>query len=807
MIQPMDRYNQPHPGMMTRPHNASPRNRVTEEFRKRVQQWNGGDNTLSTVRGNDHFGRPVGINSTATRNKTVLKSSPEQLAAASDRVEQEAGNTRPSMFGVALCYTVANAPPERSGVNSELAQGWKRRPRINQEKSQVISDKNENILDCVDTNTNIAPIQAADSEAPIIKPTDVNHKTSARRRPTPPPKPKKKISIKNSDQTVVKLQDAQVSHTKCLHDEGQMTIQVDTNTNTAIGPQVNIPTQAADTETPIVQPIDAKPKTSARRRPTPPPKPKKKSSMKNSDRTVVELHDSQVSLTDTKYLHDKGRMTIQEIVKPQAAVTTQAGVHEQPQPQQALLGEQQITNAGNEGFPTTRTRANPCDVAVEQSALTVQSTELEQLQAREAAHQQEVVKMKQEYKGELKTQLTDHNNTLAVLTSQLDAAKVENARLLTSADQTRLDHQRQLVELQHGLNRKVKADENASLQHQKEVEQRANQQFEDIFQHYENEIQRLTTKNEQLEAKSNYKDELAPYILPYLPELGEQQGSGSYGSVYPIQLYGICCIAKRIHDILLGQGREEGVNLEDKRAAYCKFYHECVLLSRIRHPNIVQFMGVYYGPQRDYGRELTLVMERMYTNLEDCLKQYSNIEMWLKVSILLDISQGLLYLHSRGVVHRDLTAANILLTTSFHAKIADLGVSRIINVHHQQSMIPGALGYMPPEALTEIPKYGSALDVFSFGVLILFVVLQKFPQYYDDLVTPEGLIHKESHIQKRSKWINMLPSDHPFVQLICDCLQDVPERRPTTNNLNYMLIQIAAMHPKPYQDIIDMQKR
>ena len=90
---------------------------------------------------------------------------------------------------------------------------------------------------------------------------------------------------------------------------------------------------------------------------------------------------------------------LQEIVKPQAAVTTQAGVHEQPQPQQALLGEQQITNAGNEGFPTTRTRANPCDVAVEQSALTVQSTELEQqLQAREAAHQQEIVKMKQEYK-------------------------------------------------------------------------------------------------------------------------------------------------------------------------------------------------------------------------------------------------------------------------------------------------------------------------------------------------------------------------------------------------------------------------
>ncbi len=55
------------------------------------------------------------------------------------------------------------------------------------------------------------------------------------------------------------------------------------------------------------------------------------------------------------------------------------------------------------------------------------------------------------------------------------------------------------------------------------------------------------------------------------------------------------------------------------------FYSECVLLSRMRHPNIVQFMDV---PQRDYGRELTLVMERLYMNLENCLELYQNLEMW-----------------------------------------------------------------------------------------------------------------------------------------------------------------------------------
>ncbi|XP_064385222.1 cyclin-dependent kinase 11B-like isoform X3 [Halichondria panicea] len=432
----------------------------------------------------------------------------------------------------------------------------------------------------------------------------------------------------------------------------------------------------------------------------------------------------------------------------------------------------------------------------------------------------------------------EFNKALAIQTSQLDAARAEKARLLTTSDQTWLDHQRELDEIRQqndGLNHTVKKYEadiqqllsdnertreldrkigeyniivqalKTNLQRQKDQNQNlttTNQELNVILQQRDHKIQ-------QLEVCLSNKDELSPYILHQIPDLGECKGAGSYGSVHSIQLNGISCIAKRIHDILLGQGKEERVSLEDKRAAYQKFYTECVLLSRMRHPNIVQFMGVHYGPQRDYGKELTLVMERLYMNLEDCLKQYKNVEMWLRVSILLDISQGLLHLHSQGIIHRDLTAANVLLTTSFHAKIADLGVSRIINVHplaaSKQSMIPGALGYMPPEVLAERPEYGSALDIFSFGVLILFVLLQVFPQYFDNLVTPDGLIRKESHIQKRSKWINKLSFENPFRQLICDCLQDDPARRPATNNLNSSLIQIAKTYPKPYQDIINMR--
>ncbi len=187
------------------------------------------------------------------------------------------------------------------------------------------------------------------------------------------------------------------------------------------------------------------------------------------------------------------------------------------------------------------------------------------------------------------------------------------------------------------------------------------------------------------------------------------------------------------------------------------------------------------------------------------------IEMWLKISILLDVSKGLLHLHSHDIVHRDLTAPNILLTTSFHAKIADLGVSRIIDVHplaaSKQSMIPGTLGYMPPEALVETPKYGSALDVFSFGVLTLFVVLQEYPQYYEEGITAAGIERKEIQIQKRMKWIVKLSPDDPLRQLVCLCLQDEPQRRPTTNDLNSTLICFAQQFPKPFVDTIEMQRK
>ena len=149
-------------------------------------------------------------------------------------------------------------------------------------------------------------------------------------------------------------------------------------------------------------------------------------------------------------------------------------------------------------------------------------------------------------------------------------------------------------------------------------------------------------------------------------------------------------------------------------------------MSNLRHPNITQFMGVCFLPDCQLP---VLVMEKLDGNLDDLLETVPNIPLVLKRSMLEDVARGLQYLHQRNpkIIHRDLTAKNVLLTSSFVAKITDLGNSRIVNLQPGRlaqtlSRLPGTPFYMPPEAFSETAHYGPSLDIFSYGHLALFTL-------------------------------------------------------------------------------------
>ena len=287
-----------------------------------------------------------------------------------------------------------------------------------------------------------------------------------------------------------------------------------------------------------------------------------------------------------------------------------------------------------------------------------------------------------------------------------------------------------------------------------------------------------------------------------------ERGRGCYGAVYEVRVNGVPCIAKRIHNILLGREGEVAVSREEKEAIIAKFREECLTLSKLRHPNIVQFMGVHFG--KDEG-DITLIMESVHMDLEKCIRTYPNIPLSFKLSILRDIAYGLSYLHSLSpnpIIHRDLNQGNILLTEALTAKIVDLGASKVVDYSTQSlttmTAVPGAMGYMPPEAMQTPAVYDTKLDCFSYGNLLLYVLNGKFPELVDANITLEDVRLKEIQIAKRRASIIALGPQHILSDVVKRCLSDVSSSRPSSIEIVNIMEEAVRIHPKDFQNILDV---
>ena len=177
-------------------------------------------------------------------------------------------------------------------------------------------------------------------------------------------------------------------------------------------------------------------------------------------------------------------------------------------------------------------------------------------------------------------------------------------------------------------------------------------------------------------------------------------------------------------------------------------------------------------------------------SLTNYLEQNKMIPNHIKNSILLDVSLGLLYLHIQTppIIHCDLNASDVLLTSDMTAKITDFGVSCVfepkVDEHYMRMDIcPGRILYMPPEALQSYYTVTSdnfdKLDVFSFGVLILHVYTQQWPgptDTFDEHNIPR------TEVQRRQHLLDQVKND-TMKQLAMECLDNDPQCRPHTSDL------------------------
>ena len=308
-----------------------------------------------------------------------------------------------------------------------------------------------------------------------------------------------------------------------------------------------------------------------------------------------------------------------------------------------------------------------------------------------------------------------------------------------------------------------------------------------------------------------------PFVLRNVRPTGVHIGAGAYGSVEEVAIPGAICAAKKIHDIFMDRTE---IPADEIARASARFVKECQLMSTLRHPNIVQFLGVCFFPG---SRLPALVMERLLTCLHDLLDPGKDIQLpvntpnnpslplSLKWSILHDVGCGLAYLHEQSppIIHRDLTARNVLLTSEMVAKIVDLGVARIMPCMRAPATMtkgPGASVYMPPEAVapaasnSEKSKYDSSIDIFSFGVITIFTLGETFPSdplAHNYLDEKSGVLVALNELQRRSEYMTdvntqlracgQFRGDHPLIRLIQQCLQNGPHLRPSIREVLRLL--------------------
>ena len=303
------------------------------------------------------------------------------------------------------------------------------------------------------------------------------------------------------------------------------------------------------------------------------------------------------------------------------------------------------------------------------------------------------------------------------------------------------------------------------------------------------------------------------FILKGVTSLNRKElGRGAYGKVYAVKYCQTVCAAKEIHSILI-----EDVGETERRLTIDSFLRECRQCSMLRHPNAIQFLGVYYPTGADGANRMRLpvmVMEMMADSLTSFVDKHEKIPVHIKYSIVHDVSLGLCYLHNHDppIVHRDLSPNNVLLTAHHAAKISDLGVAKVIKADSRKTMTkaPGTVDFMPPEALDDTPEYGPPMDVFSFAGIILHTFNQQWPSPSKNVRFDPKTRRKVAllEVERRQQYLDKMIGEAEMLRaLVEECLDDDPAVRPTIATVceKIQVNKDAYMKESP-QDFITIYK-
>ncbi|KAE8665267.1 Serine/threonine-protein kinase CTR1 [Hibiscus syriacus] len=259
-------------------------------------------------------------------------------------------------------------------------------------------------------------------------------------------------------------------------------------------------------------------------------------------------------------------------------------------------------------------------------------------------------------------------------------------------------------------------------------------------------------------------------------QIGERIGIGSYGEVYRADWNGTEVAVKKFLD------------QDFSGDALVQFKCEVEIMLRLRHPNVVLFMGaVTRSPNFSILTEF-LPRGSLYK-----LLHRSNIQLNEKrrIRMALDVAKGMNYLHTSNttIVHRDLKTPNLLVDKNWVVKVCDFGLSRM--KHHtflSSKSTAGTPEWMAPEILRNEPA-NEKCDVYSFGVILWELATLCIPWKG---LNPMQVVGAVGFQNKRLE----IPEgiDPMVAQIIRDCWQTEPHLRPSFAQLMFRLRRLQHLY-------------
>ena len=250
-------------------------------------------------------------------------------------------------------------------------------------------------------------------------------------------------------------------------------------------------------------------------------------------------------------------------------------------------------------------------------------------------------------------------------------------------------------------------------------------------------------------------DELVP---------GDQLGKGYFGEVRAATWNGTPVACKVLYrESFLHEGQLE------------MFVREAVLLSKLKHPHITQYLGVSWNPFSERAMLVTELMSGGSLLRRIYAPEYVPTVDFLR-AVAVQVARGMVYLHQKKIIHRDLTSNNILLddTRDTRVKIADFGLS-IEQSQFTQRAVAGPLCWMSPEMFRGLP-YTKAIDVFSYGV-VLFETATALPPHVAAGMELESYARAVALHAYRAAIPDSVPLE--WKQLITHCWAQRPDSRPS----------------------------